>query len=186
MGKTRASLLMISAVLAATTSGCIFLPLYMVPGPVPPWVPDRMEEKYGYTRDFKTPIMPPIREGYPPPLCEDPPGLQRVLRAMPKITRGVPFVYEEFRDDVQVVNERIKDTIDPPRFFPLIGPAQLHHCHWKCTVYYTETLESSYPFPFRVKRPRVEVLMIDLDHLHLYPCGTPEVNQSVGRDLIQN
>jgi hypothetical protein len=187
MGKARACLLLLSAVLATASAGCVAgYPLFLVPVPQPAWVASRMEEKYGHDRDFKTPIMPPIREGYPPPLCEDPPSVQRVIRAMPKIVRGVPHIYEEFRDDIQVVTERIKDTIDPPRFFPLVGPAQLHHCHWKCTIYYTETLESSYPFPFKVKRPRIEVVYIDLDHLHLYPCGTPETRQSIGRDLIQN
>ncbi len=124
------------------------------PIPVPPWVTERMEEKYCWKNDFRTPIMPPIREGFPPPLCEDPPDEARILRAMPHVHRGVPYFYEEFRDNIQIVTERIVDKIDPPRFFPLIGPAQLHHCHWKCTIYYTETIESGYPFPFRCVRPR--------------------------------
>ena len=101
---------------------------------------------------------------------------------MPHVARGVPYFYEEFRDNVQIVTELIKDVIDPPRFFPLVGPAQLHHCHWKCTVYYTETLESGYPFPFRCVRPRVQVVYIDLDHLHLYPCS-PDATRSVVNDL---
>ncbi len=73
-----------------------------------------------------------------------------------------------------MIPQRIVDKIDPPRFFPLVGMAQLHHCHWKCIVYYTETTESNYPFPFHVRRPRIQVLLIDKDHLHLYPCPTPE------------
>jgi hypothetical protein len=60
----------------------------------------------------------------------------------------------------------------------------LHHCHWKCTIYYIETIESGYPFPFRCVRPRVQVVYIDLDHLHLYPCPTPDVQRSVTRDLL--
>ena len=43
----------------------------------------------------------------------------------------------------------------------------LHHCHWTCTIYYTETVDSNYPFPFRVKRRRAEVVYIDKDHFHL-------------------
>ena len=105
-----------------------------------------------------------------------------VLRAMPHIARGVPYFYEEFHDDIQVVTERMVDKIDPPRFFPLIGPAQLHHCHWKCTVYYNETIETGYPFPVRCRRPRVEVVYIDKDHLHL--CVTqPDAQQAVIRDM---
>jgi hypothetical protein len=183
MGKVRACLLIAAAAFAPFASGC--LPDWMIPIPVQPWVAERMEEKYCDKNDWRTPIIGPIREGVPLPMCEDPPSVQRVLRAMPRVVRGVPFVYEEFRDDVQVVSERIKDTIDPPRFFPLVGPAHLHHCHWKCTIYYTETCESAYPFPFRCKRPRAEVVYIDTDHLHLCPGGTPEVQQSINRDLNQ-
>jgi hypothetical protein len=153
------------------------------PIPVPPWVTERMEEKYCHENDFKTPIMPPIREGFPPPVCEDPPDESAVLRAWPKVTRGVPYFYEEFRDNVQIVTERLVDQIDPPRFYPLVGPAQLHHCHWKCTIYYDETIESGYPFPFRCRRPRVEVIYIDKDHLHMYPGCNPDQQRAVTRDL---
>ena len=151
-----------------------------------PWVTERMEDKFAYRNDKRTSILPPIREGFPPPLCEDPPDEARVLRAIPHLTRGVPYFYEEFRDDIDVVSERLVDKIDPPRFFPLVGPAQLHHCHWKCTVYYTETIESGYPFPFRCRRPRVEVVYVDLDHLHLYPGKSPDAIRSVTRDLTNN
>ena len=107
-------------------------------------------------------------ERRPPPLCEDAPDDARILRAMPKIARGVPYFYEEHRDNVQIVKELIVDKIDPPRFFPLVGLARLHHCHWKCTIFYDETIESGYPFPFRCVRPRVQCIYIDLDHLHLH------------------
>src|SRR5205823_96976 len=133
--------------------------------------------------DFRTMVMPPIREGFPEPRCDDEPSTREVLRAMPRVTRGIPYVYEEFRDEVRVVNEPIKDTIDPPRFYPLIGPARLHHCHWRCTVYYTETVESSYPFAFRCKRRRVEVVYIDRDHLHQCITGQ-DAQATVSRDLV--
>jgi RNA polymerase sigma factor (sigma-70 family) len=94
-----------------------------------------------------------------------PPSEAEVLRALPRGVRSVPGVCEVFRDDVQLVRERLVDKTDPPRFFPLVGLAQLHHRHWKCTVYYTETIESGYPFPFRLSRPRVEVVYIDQDCL---------------------
>lgn len=172
-------------------SGCTFTPLSAVgssmgiytPIPVPPWVTERMEDKYCHEKDFQTVIMPPIPQGFPPPICEDPPDEARILRALGRPFRGMPFIYEEFRDDIQIVTERLVDKVDPPRFFPLVGPAQLHHCHWKCTIYYTETIESGWPFPFRCKKPRVEVVYIDLDHLHLYPHGNQQTNQSVFRDL---
>lgn len=151
------------------------------PVPIQPWVAEYMEEKICNKTDFQTPIMPPIPNGYRP-LCEDPPDRAAILRAMPRVARGVPYVYEEFRDDLDFVVEKLVDVVDPPRFFPLVGPAQLHHCHYKCTVYYTETIESSYPFPFRCKRRRVETIYMDRDHLHLC-VGTPEAQESITRDL---
>ncbi len=182
MGKPLASKLMAAVALAAGVSGCQPWPI-LTPIPVPPWVSERMEEKYCHKNDWRTPILPPIRPGFPPPACEDPPDEAMVLRAMPHVTRGVPYVYEEFRDDIQVVAERLKDTIDPPRFFPLVGPAQLHHCHWRCWIYYNETVQSGWPFPYQCKRPRVEVVYIDKDHLHSYPVPNPTAQQVIGRDL---
>jgi hypothetical protein len=95
----------------------------------------------------------------------------------------VPYVYEEFREDQQIVVERLVDRIDPPRFYPLVGWAQLHHCHYKCTVFYTQTLQSGYPFPYYVKKSKVEVVYIDKDHLHLAPTGSPAALESVSQDL---
>jgi hypothetical protein len=184
--RTGRSILLLAGTLVAAcaSGGCIPFSMGLAtPIPVPPWVTERMEEKYGHDKDFKTPVLPPIREGFPPPTCEDQPDDARVLRALEHITRGVPYVYEEFRDNIDIVKERVKDTIDPPRFFPLIGPAQLHHCHWRCTISYDETIESGYPFPFRVQKPRVKVVYIDLDHLHLYPGCTPESQAAVNREL---
>src|SRR5215831_14781135 len=86
----------------AGSSGCYpFSMGFFTPVPVPPWVTERMEEKYVHKNDHRTPIMPPIREGFPPPLCEDPPSEAEILRAMPHITRGIPYFYEEFRDNIQ-------------------------------------------------------------------------------------
>ncbi len=184
MRTRRTLLLWAAAILMPWAAGCApFSMGIFTPIPVPPWVTERMQEKYCYPNDFRTPVLPPIREGFPPPTCEDQPDDARVLRALEHVTRGVPYFYEEFRDNVEVVKERIKDTIDPPRFFPLIGPAQLHHCHWKCTITYDETIESGYPFPYRCRRPRVKVIYIDLDHLHLYPGCTVDSQRSVSRDL---
>jgi hypothetical protein len=161
--------------------GGIFTPI-----PVQPWVAERIEDKYMHKNDTRAPIMPPIRDGFPPPMCEDQPTEREVLRVLSRVKRGVPFVCEEFRDDIRINCERIVDKIDPPRFFPLVGLAQLHHCHWRCTIYYTETLQSDYPFPYKTKKRRVEVVYIDKDHLHLYVGPDPEVQKSVTRELTQD
>lgn len=177
---SRAALLLIPL----TATGCIGPGWWFaVMAPTQPWVTERMEDKYQHKNDYRTSILPPLRDGFPAPICEDPPSEQEVLRAMPRVARGVPFVFEEFRDDIQIVSERLVDKIDPPRFFPLVGPAQLHHCHWKCTIYYKETKQSSYPFPCKIVKNRVEVVYIDKDHLHLYVGPNPQAQSSVTRDL---
>jgi hypothetical protein len=194
MAKVRTWLLRAGALLAPLLSAGCSLPLIgasvnpismgvFFPVPVPPWVTERMEDKYAHKNDFRTPVLPPIREGFPPPICEDEPSEQEVLRAMPRMTRGVPYAYEEFRDNISIVSERLVDKIDPPRFFPLVGPAQLHHCHWKSTIYYVETVQSGYPFPVKVVKNRVEVVYIDKDHLHLYVGPNPAAQAAVARDL---
>jgi hypothetical protein len=133
--------------------------------------------------DYDTPILGPIPDGYRP-LCEDPPDRQTIMRALPRVPRGVPYIYEVFRDDMDFTVERLVDRIDPPRFYPLVGPAQLHHCHYKCTAYFTETRESSWPFPFRCTGRRSETVYIDRDHLHVIAC-TPETLASMTRDFTQ-
>jgi hypothetical protein len=184
MARLHSKLIVAGALLApAGLAGCFPL---LPPVPVQPWVTERMEEKYAHPNDWRTPIMPPIREGFPPPLCQDEPSEMEVLRAMPRIARGVPFVYENFRDDIEIVSEKLVDKIDPPRFFPLVGPAQLHHCHWKCTIYYTEIVQSSEPFPVKVKRHRVEVVYIDKDHLHQYVGSNPDTQRQITRDHLNN
>jgi hypothetical protein len=185
MAKVRTGWLRAGALLAPLmTLGC-YPPAVMlgIMAPSQPWVTERMEDKYTHVNDSRTPILPPVREGFPPPICEDPPSEQEILRAMPRVTRGVPYFYEEFRDNIQIVTERLVDKIDPPRFYPLVGPAQLHHCHWKCIIYYTETVQTSYPFPVKVVKNRVEVVYIDKDHLHLFVGPNPATQNAVTRDL---
>jgi hypothetical protein len=143
------------------------------PIPVMPWTTEVIQDKLQGRNDFRTPIVQPLRAGFPCPF-DDTPSNAEVLRLLPRTSRGVPFVYQEARDDIRIVTEKIVDRVDPPRFFPLVGPAQLHHCHWKCTVYYNETTSSGWPFPYQAKRPRIEVVYIDKDHLHQYSDGAVE------------
>ena len=174
------------ALLTSAGGGCNPLTLgFLSPIPVPPWTAERMEQKLNHKNDGRVPIMPPVRDGFPPPICEDAPSDAEVLRAMPRVPRGVPFVYETFRDDVVIVKNRMVDKIDPPRFFPLVGPAQLHHCHWECVIYFTETVQTDYPFPCKIKKQRVQVIYIDKDHLHMFVGTDPEMQKSISLDLTK-
>lgn len=185
MARMRTSLTLGAMLAAALAGGCTSYQA-LTPIPVMPWVTDRMEDKYVHQNDKRTPVLPPIRDGFPAPRCQDEPSEQEVLRAMPRVARGIPYAYEEFRDDIEIHCELLVDKIDPPRFFPLVGPAQLHHCHWKCTVFYTETIQSSYPFPVRSKKRRVEVIYIDKDHLHQFVGHDPEAQKAASKEHFVN
>jgi hypothetical protein len=95
------------------------------------------------------------------------PSDAEVLGALSQVPRSVPGVLEVSRDDIQVVRERLTRQVHPPRFYPLVGPAEHHHYEWKCTVFYRETVEIGYPYPARIQRPHVEVVYIDKDFLVL-------------------
>src|ERR1700676_2085853 len=102
--------LVTAAVLAlpVLTSGCA-TPLSMgifTPVPVPPWVADHIEERLKYKNDNRTPVLPPIPAGFRP-LCEDPPDRAEILRTMPRVARGVPYLYQEFRDDMEFTVEKL-------------------------------------------------------------------------------
>ena len=145
-----------------------------------PWVTERMEEKYCWKNDS-------ARRSY----RRFPRARRRCART--RRTRGHGDACHAAWFEASRTGTKSSATTsrwsasagrsdDPPRY-PLVGPAWLHHCHWKCTVYYTETFESGYPFPFRCKKPRIEVVYIDKDHLHVYNCPDPQVQQSLTRDV---
>src|SRR5438105_2268874 len=82
--------------------------------------------------DVNTPILPPIASGDRHD-CANPPDRATILRALPRVAQGIPYIYEESRDNLEFTVECLVDRVDAPRFYPLVGPAQLHHCHYKCT-----------------------------------------------------
>jgi hypothetical protein len=117
------------------------------------------------------PVLPPPDpnvQGTPVPLCEKPPADAEILRLLPRFGIGVPGISKVYRGEVQIVCERLRDELDPPRFYPLIGPARLHHCRWLCTVYYNAVLDLSYPLRLKIKQERIEFFVIDKDQFHLY------------------
>ncbi len=77
----------------------------------------------------------------------EPPADAEVLRAIPQATRGLPFVVGEFRDDVVIVKNLLKQKT--------VG-AQVES-QWECVAYYTRTIELGAP----LKMPCVAVVYID-------------------------
>ena len=113
--------------------------------------------------DSNTPLLPPLRPGKAQD-CDTTPSDAEVLHAL--------HLKDVAVDDVTIVKNKVLDKVDAPRFYPLVGVAQLHHCHWECTVTYKETITAT-SYPVTVTHARLAVIYIDKDHLHLCP-PTPE------------
>ena len=168
-----------AAVTLAGSTGCMF-PLntqlgpsihFPWPMPVSPYFQDKFEDDYwNQERYNKVPILGPVTSGSAP-VALDPPSPDEVMRALEKadsVEGGVPLLFERQRNNVRMVIEPIADYVDPPRVYPLIGPAQLHHAHYKCTIYYSETTRVGWPVPYTtVDEDSREVIYIDHNHLHM-------------------
>jgi len=119
------------------------------------------EERYG-----RVPVLNPVEGEHAPLFCIDPPSDDEVMRALPdNVTGGIPFIAETSRNNVRIVVEPIVDKLEDCRFYPMVGPARLHKCHYKCTVYFDETKRSDWPVPFSHTDQRQEVVYVDHDHL---------------------
>jgi hypothetical protein len=142
-----------------------------VPIPVSPYFQDKKEdEAWAHERYERVPIMGPITAGGPP-VALDPPSDDEVMVALEHarpVEGGIPLLYEVQRNNVRIVKEKCADYVDPPRFVPMIGPAQLHHAHYKCTIYFEEIKRIGWPVPHTIRDEEVvEVVYIDHNHFHM-------------------
>jgi len=200
LGK-RTALTVCLLLLAVPTSGCIFsLPLipynyklattgfggmavnfgkFWKTGPlipVSPYYSQLIEDTYWEEERYdRVPVLDPVEGEHAPLFCVDPPSDDEIMRKLPdKVGGGLSFVAETTRNNVRITTELIVDRLDECKFYPMVGPARLHHCHYKCTVYYEKVRRSSYPVPFTAKDDTVEVIYID--HDHLIRCAGPPTN----------
>jgi hypothetical protein len=141
--------------------------------PILPSQQQRLEKDMDRELRDRVPILDPIVGEFAPATCLDPPSEQEVWDKVSKFKNGSPPFYETQRNNVRFLIEKIGDKVDPCKVYPLAGPCQLVHCHYKCTVYYDELYWSDYPIPFNHVDHRVEVVYIDKDHLRR--CGGPAV-----------
>lgn len=176
------AILLACAALALLPSGCQvigdfgqnaavamdFFGVYPVPPiPVPPYFSKRVEDHlWERERYDRVPILDPIDGDVTDTFAMDPPSDDQVMRALPSIEGKIPFLSEVQRNNVRIVKELIADYVDEPRVYPLVGPAQMHHAHYKCTVYFDKVSRSNWPIPYTHQDDSIEVVYIDKDHLH--------------------
>ena len=112
------------------------------------------------------PIMGPLTSGKTGALDE--PSDDEVLRALDR-TRGEDRTWAKKKDrfKVRIVKEKIADYVDPLRFIPSIGPAQLHHAHYKCTVHCSVWVQVEQPTPHKIEKEVSQVVYIDHNHFNL-------------------
>lgn len=176
------SLFALLTVLAVSSSGCTIFTGAVVTSlnfakfwgttpliPVSPYYSQKIEdtmheeERYG-----KMVVLDPVEGDNAPLYCLDPPSADEIIRTLPEGVRGAggfAFLAETNLNNVKMVTELIVDRVDECRFYPLVGPARLHHCHYKCTVYFDKIRRSDWPVPFSFEDQSQEVLYIDKDHL---------------------
>ncbi len=152
--------------------------------PVSPYFSQLVEDTYWEEERYdKVPILDPVEGENAPLFCQDPPSDDEVMRSIPDdVSGGVPFFFETTRNNVRIVKEPIVDHLGECRFYPLVGPAKLHKCHYKCTVYYDKVKRSDWPIPFTNKDNTQEVVYID--HDYLIRCAGPATG-STGEDCVQ-
>jgi hypothetical protein len=181
----RMVLLLGISLVTMTNSGCWFWNLHLLDGfttvalnysqfwsttpliPVSPYYSELIEDTYHEEERYeKVPILDPVEGEHAPLFCLDPPTPDEVIRALPdSAAGGMSFIAETQRNNVRMVIELIVDRVDECKFYPLAGPARLHHCHYKCTVYYTKTIRSEWPVPFEHSDETQDVVYVDHDHL---------------------
>jgi len=116
-------------------------------------------------------ILDPIPGEFARAGCLDPPGEDEIWAKVAGSGTGPTVTDEAWRENARILVEKIGEKVDPCKVFPLAGPCQLVHCHYKCSVYFDESYRSDYPIPFNHRKARVEVVFIDKDHLRR--CGGP-------------
>ena len=168
--------MLLVAATAVLSSGCFqasgpSLGILSVPIPVSPYWQKNLEDKFHVHEQYgRVPILGPLTAGGPVTAL-DPPSDDEVWWALERansVQGGFPFLNETQRNNVVIVKEPIADYVGPPRVIPLIGPAQLHHAHYKCTIYYTERKIVGWPIPHTLEdEDAVEVIYIDHNHFHM-------------------
>jgi hypothetical protein len=169
------------ACISLSNTGCVrithgnSLGILAIPIPVSPYFQKIQEDRFWENERYNNvPVLDPITAGGPGTALDEPSDDQ-IMRAFERadpVQGGLPLLHEIQRNNVRIVKEKIADYVDPPRVYPLIGPAQLHHAHYKCTIYYTEVTRVGWPVPYTTRNEDA-VQVIYIDHNHFHRVGNP-------------
>jgi len=110
-------------------------------------------------------------------ITTDPPSDAEVLRAMPKVARGVPILFEHFRDDMTIVKNRLASTAFAVPL-PAGASLTLSKQSWECAVYYTETVQSLYPIPVSTKKTQRAAWTVGDRKEPIYEAGIANLTQA--------
>jgi hypothetical protein len=168
--------LVVLSLISVSSVGCAgvmgpSLGVFGIPIPVSPYTAKKHEDRFWERERYdRVPILGPIT-GDGPVQALDPPSDDEIMRGLEKahpVQGGWPLLHTVQRNNVRIVKEKIADYVDPPRFYPLVGPAQQHHAHYKCVIYYTQTTRMGWPLPHTLTdEDSREVIYVDHNHLHM-------------------
>ncbi|MDZ4821120.1 MAG: hypothetical protein SGJ20_19315 [Planctomycetota bacterium] len=187
--KFKTAAIALLTVASLSTTGCFWITTqgpnlgpFSIPIPISPYFQDGHEVAYKLkSRYDKAPLLGPLVEGGP---CQgvDTPSDDECIEALESarpVRGGLPFLDEKQRNNVRFAKYKIADFIDPPRVYPLIGPAQLHHVRYKIVINFEETTRVGWPIPYTLQNDEAqEVVYIDHDHFHMV--GNPEYGPGSG------
>lgn len=147
------------------------LGVFGIPIPISPYFQDKKEDEFWDKERYdRVPILGPTTAGGPVQAL-DPPSDDEIMRTLERtdpVEGGLPLLHEVQRNNVRIIKEKIADYHDPPRFYPLIGPAAQHHAHYKCTVYFTKVTRVGWPVPHTLRdEDSREVIYVDHNHFHM-------------------
>ena len=114
------------------------------------------------------PIVGPVTSGTTTAL--DPPLDDEVIIALEQALADQPGFggYRNIRQqsNIRIVKEKTADFMLAPQDYYMIGRAQPHHAHYRCTVYFNADAKGSKQYSY--------VLNVDHHHLHMLNAPAPD------------
>jgi hypothetical protein len=147
------------------------------PGPAALTSSQRIEVCVDTSGSPRVAILDPVPGGSAP-CCLDPPTEAEVWAKVTATARNDVFRPNIDYGKIRYEIEKIGEQVEPVKVFPLAGPCQLVHCHYKCTARYEESIGGGQ------FRPRAVTVYIDKDHLRraATAAAPPQASQA-GADI---